>query len=213
MPTAQEIQAQQGTRLSETNPWDSYAAEIGSSVSPDMAAAVAEYATKRYSDGPSSSQAQEELAMRKEFNNEVAREYQWATPDEYQNVEERIGKILHSSEFITLLRKAGLQCHYVQHFHVDKVILVVVKNGNLENVCWVQKGFMPELSILNFDDHGVPLAERRRGWRTVILQMTLKGVITEDLANKTFGKPKLTAAFGRYSATLQGFRNRSVEVI
>lgn len=213
MPTLQEIQAQQGTRLEKTNPWDSYASEIGSSVSPAMAAAVAEYANKRYVDGPSSSQAQEELAMRKEWNDETAREYQWATPDEYQNVEERTGKVLHSSEFITKLRKHGIKCHYVQHIHDDKAILVVIRNGERENACWVQKGYMPELSILNFDDHGVPLAERRRGWRTCLLQLILKNIITENDAHRVFGKPKLTAAYGRYNSTLQAFRSRTSEVV
>jgi predicted molibdopterin-dependent oxidoreductase YjgC len=60
---------------------------------------------------------------------------------------------------------------------------------------------------MNFDDHGVPLAERRRGWRTVLLQAILKGVITEEKANKEFGKPRQDAAFDRYNGLLKAFRD------
>jgi hypothetical protein len=66
---------------------------------------------------------------------------------------------------------------------------------------------MPELSIMNFDEHGVPLAERMRGWRTCLLQLILKSAITEEKADEIFGSPKTTAAFHRYNSTLQGFRN------
>jgi hypothetical protein len=71
----------------------------------------------------------------------------------------------------------------------------------------VQIGQMPELSIMNFDDHGVPTNERRRGWRTCLLQMILKGLISEEKANEVFGKPKTIQAFHRYNAMLLAFRN------
>lgn len=207
-PTAQDIQKQQGTRLNEAAPWQTYAAEMGQNLSPELAAEVAQYAQSRYADTKPSSQSSEELARLREGNEEVAREYQWATPDEYQNVEERTGKVMRHDEFITLLRKAGVSCWYTTHVHADKLVLLTARDGGPREVAaWVAFGFMPELSILNFDDKGAPLAERRRGWRTVLLQLILKGVISEDKANKIFGKPKLTASFARYNSTLQAFRN------
>lgn len=209
-PTPQEIQATQGTRLSEIAPWESYDRELtGQRVSPELAAEIAEYAKKRYQDAPVDSQTQEILAENREINQGIAREYQWANPEEYANQEERIGRVIHSSELITLLRKAGITCFYRQHPHPDKATLLVsIKGKPLEAGCWVQLGHMPELSIMNFDEYGAPLAEKRRGWRTVLLQLILKGVITEEKANLMFGKPKINQAYARYNSTLQGWRQR-----
>ena len=60
---------------------------------------------------------------------------------------------------------------------------------------------------MNFDDHGVPLDEAFRGWRTGLLQLILKSVITEKQAIEIFGRPKATRSFHRYNALLQNFRN------
>ena len=208
-PDIREIQKSQGTRLSSTAPWESYANEMDVNMSPQLAKQVAEYAEKRYQDGPVDSQTQEALAQSKEINNAIAKEYQWLTPEEYSDYEARIGKVISHSEFITRLRSAGICCHYRQHFHHDKAVLYISKDGlqEAELGAWVQIGQMPELSLMNFDDHGVPLAERRRGWRTVLLQLILKGLITEEKANKIFGKPRNDPAFARYNGMLQAFRN------
>lgn len=207
-PDINEIQKHQGTRLSSTAPWESYASEMDVNMTPQLAKQVAEYAEKRH-DGPVDSQTQEALAQSKEINNAIAKDYQWLTPEEYSDYEARIGKVISHAEFITRLRNSGIHCHYKQHIHPDKAVLYISKDGiqEAELGAWVQIGQMPELSLMNFDDHGVPLAERRRGWRTVLLQIILKGFITEEKANKIFGKPRNDAAFTRYNSTLQAFRN------
>ena len=204
------MQATQGTRLQETAPWESYDSELtGQKISPELAAQIAEYAQKRYQDAPVSSQTQEVLAESREINQGIAQGYQWVTPEEYANQEERVGRVMHSSELITLLRKAGVVCFYRQHPHPDKATLLISINDNpLQVGCWVQLGNMPELSMFNFDQYGAPLAEKRRGWRTVLLQLILKGALTEEKANSVFGKPKITQAYARYNMILQGWRQR-----
>jgi hypothetical protein len=211
-PTMQEIMAQQGTRNSSVAPWESYGAEMGDHFSKDLAEAVADYAERRYEEYETSSQNQELLAEQREYSNELSKQYQWITPEEYEDLEPRIGQVISHSELITRLRKAGIKCWYTQHPHADKAVLHVNRKGvydpdGAEIACWVQIGQMPELSIMNFDEHGVPLAERRRGWRTVLLQMILKGLISETKANQVFGNPKMVGAFRRYNSLLQAFRN------
>ena len=216
MPTAQEIQATQGTRLSTENPWDSYSNELtGPSMTPELAAEVAAYAEKRYTDAPVSSQTQEVLAESREINEEIAKQYQWLQPGDYADVEARIGKVMDHAELITKLRSIGIVCHYKQHPHPDKVVLYWQPKGvqDAEVACWAQYGKMPELSIMNFDQHGAPLAERRRGWRTCALQIILKGIITEEQADKLFGKPRQDAAYARYNSTLQSFRNAGSKLV
>ena len=212
MPTQQEIQATQGTRLQETAPWESYDSELtGQKISPELAAQIAEYAQKRYQDAPVSSQTQEVLAESREINQGIAQGYQWVTPEEYANEEARIGHVIHSSEFITKLRKCGVACWYRQHPHLDKATLLVSVNGGpLQVGAWVQLGNMPELSMMNFDQYGAPLAEKRRGWRTVTMQLIMKGMLSERKADKIFGKPGDSTEFSRYKMTLHGWRNREL---
>lgn len=192
----------------DINPWDAYAAEMIEKLDPNMEAAIAAYAEHMYEEDATSAQNKEELARQREINQEVAKEYQWLTPDEYADVEARVGIPMNHAELISLLRKAGIQCYYRAHVHPDKVSLLVVdKQGQFDNACWATYGYMPELSMMNFDHHGAPLAERRRGWRTVLLQLILKGYLTEEKANKVFGKPDVTPQYHRYNSILQSFRN------
>lgn len=211
MPTTQEIAATQGTRLSEKAPWETYESEMDVKMSKELAAAVAEYAERRYESDQTSNQNKEALAEERELSEMVAKEHQWLKPEEYEDLEARIGTVMSHAEFITKLRSAGVQCHYRQHVHADKAVLYVqppkFPGADYEKSCWVQVGLMPELSIMNFDDHGAPLAERRRGWRTCLLQVILAGFLTEEKANKVFGRPKESFQYHRYNSTLQSFRN------
>lgn len=214
-PTIQEIQQQQGTRLSNTAPWDSYDSELsGPKMTPELAAEVAAYAEKHYKDAPISSETQEVLAENKEINEDIAKQYQWLNPKDYADVEARIGRVMAHSEFITLLNKTGVKFFYRQHPHKDKLTLLWQPNcqSDLQVACWVQYGQMPELSIMNFDQYGAPLAERRRGWRTPLLQIILQGIITEEKANEIFGLPRQDKAFDRYNSLLYGIRNNKIAV-
>ena len=210
----QAVYAGQGTRLSERAPWETWDEEWEESIPEALADEIKEYSEHRYNDAQSSNESKEVLAQMKEENDELSEQYQWLNKAEYDDEKAREGRVMAHSEFITLLRKAGVQCFYRQHVHTDKAVLYFVDSqGTEQKGPWVQKGYCPELSIMNFDAHGVPLAERRRGWRTPLLQLILASAITEEKADKVFGKPKLTAAYSRYNATLHAFRNRNTEKI
>jgi hypothetical protein len=182
-------------------------------MSPELEAAVDEYAERRYEDGESSNQNKEELHRQRENNQEIAKEYQWLSEEEYKDHGPRIGKLMSHADLITKLRKAGIRCHYRQHLHDDKATLYVIHQGEEKFAAWVQiNGLMPEYEFVNFDDKGVVVNTRRRGWRTVLLQMILKGFITEELAQKVFG-PAQGPASNRYNATLYAIRNREAKVV
>jgi cupin superfamily acireductone dioxygenase involved in methionine salvage len=204
----------QGTRLSERAPWETWDEEWEESIPEDLADEIKHYSENRYEEAQSSSESKEILAQMKEENDELAEQYQWLKKNEYDDEKAREGRVMTHADFITLLRKAGVQCFYRQHVHADKAVLWFVDKQGIENKGpWVQMGYHPELSIMNFDAHGAPLAERRRGWRTPLLQLILAGAVTEEKADEIFGKPKLTAAYSRYNAALYAFRNRNVEKI
>lgn len=203
--TPEEIAKSQGTRNSERPRWENYMQDT-EVLSPELQVQVDEYATRHHDS--TSNQNKEELARWREGNEAVSKEYQWVHPDEYANEGERVGIKMHSSDFIKRLQSTGLKCWYRAHPQPRKITLVIHLPGEEPKVgCWAQFGFMPELSIMRFDDHGIPLDEKYRGWRTCLLQLILHSAISEKVANEIFGKPKTTPAFHRYNMTLQSFRN------
>lgn len=198
----------QGTRTSDIAPWESYDSEMEVKMSPKLAQEVADYAERRHDVKPSN-QSLEELHRQKEINTELSEQYQFLKPEEYEHIAPRIGQVMHPHTFLNKLRRAGIQCWFKDHPHADKKILLVKRNPglDLEVGCWIQYGIMPEYSIMRFDDHGIPLDERRRGWRTCLLQLILKEAITEEKANKVFGHAEGPASV-RFLSMLHAFRNR-----
>ena len=174
-----------------------------------LTAAIEEYA-QRVSDAAPTAQTDEELCRLQEQNEHAAKEYQWVTPSEYADAGARIGKVKGVATFITELQRAGMNCWYRRHPHKDKLTLVAVnpRSQEAEVACWVQFGYMPELSLFRFDDHGIPTTEKWRGWRTCLLQILLKTYISLEKAEDIFGKAPTTPEFHRYNRTLQSFRNQ-----
>lgn len=215
--SVEEIMKQQGTRLDETPPWMSYAAELEEKLSPELEAAVEEYSQRRYDEDRTSSQNKEELCRQREINEDVAKQYQWIHPSEYADEGPRIGRVMTHEEFIGKLRQhcKEHQWFYRDHPQPRKVTLLYsdpYANQEPQVACWAQAGFMPEYSFMRFDDHGVPLDERRRGWRTCLLQLILKGLVTEETATKVFGAATGPAS-ERFNSLLYEWRNRRVEVV
>ena len=206
LATEEEIKKSQGTRNSEENPWETYTKEMEQE-DPAMLAAIQEYAS-RVSEAKPSSETEDSYLERKENNDKNSQQYQWLSPEEYADEGERMGQVMHSSSFILKLLRAGVNCWYRQHPQEGKITLIVQREDLEPEVgCWVQVGFMPELSVMKFDDHGIPLDEKFRGWRTALLQLILKSAISEEKADEVFGSPDTTPAFHRYNSTLQMFRN------
>lgn len=208
-PTLQEIMASQGTRLQDLPPWMTYGKSLEEKLDSKLEEEVKKYSEKRHV--KSSSQNEEELYRQRELSNEMAKQYQWLHPSEYADEGPRIGKIRHSSEFINLLRNNNhrLKFWYRDHPQPSKVTLLWDVDGitKPEVACWVQEGYMPEYSIMRFDEHGVPTVEKYRGWRTCLLQMILKGIISEDWTNRVFDYAHGPAS-ERYLSTLYHFRNQ-----
>lgn len=204
-PTLQEVLKTQGTRLQDLPPWMTYNASFEEKLDPKLEEEVKRYSEKRHE--KSSTQNEEELCRQKELSQETAKQYQWIHPSEYADEGPRIGKIIHSSEFINRLRKnEKVQFWYRDHPQPGKVTLLWSKGFLPEVACWAQLGFMPEYSIMRFDEHGIPTTEKYRGWRTCLLQMIIKQIISEDWANRAFGYAQGPAS-DRYLHTLYDVRN------
>jgi hypothetical protein len=206
--TDEQVARSQGTRKSEKAPWETYNEQLTETLDPELEAAIAEFASHD-PHGHTDSQTQEELCRIKEENDNLARDYQWLSPDEYEDETARIGRIMHSSELIKkLTEECRLNARYKSHPQPKRITLLVDSTQGIKGMevaCWVQFGYMPEFSICNFDDHGVVLQEAYRGWRTVLLQLLVKHMIDEETVNRVFGEA-VGPASRKYHQIMQGFR-------
>jgi hypothetical protein len=187
--------------------WETFADEIVGKDDPALAKEVEEYSKHRH-EGPSSQQNQEELARWKEGNEAVAKEYQFLKPSDYANESARIGRVMSHEEFIRILRnKLHLRCFYREMGHPQKIALWVSKSDCLpyESAGWVARGLTTELSIMRFDEHGVPLDEKFRGWRTVLMNLVMKGFLKEHEVRRVFGRA-VGSASEKYNQFMQQFR-------
>ena len=210
--TPEQIQAMQGTRKSEKAPWETYNDQMTERLDPELEAAIAEFASHD-PHGHTDSQTDEELCRVKEENDNLARDYQWLNPGEYEDEKARIGLIMHSSELIKkLTEECGISARYRPHPQPKRITLLVDTSQGIKGMevaCWVQFGYMPEYSICNFDDHGVVLQEAYRGWRTVLLQLLVKHMIDEETINRVFGEAVGPAA-RKYLELVRAFRGLKV---
>lgn len=197
----------QGTRLDDAPPWETYGAEITEKLPKKLAAEVEEYSKRQFDIKPSN-QNLEELARQREMSKDMVKHHQFLKPEEYADMDPRIGRVMHSSVFINKLRtECHLDCWYTQHPHHDKAVLIVNRRGiEREIACWVQQGFMVEYEMVRFDRNDLPVDSKRRGWRTCILQMIQKGMLTEEQVIKVFGKATGPVS-KRYNSTLYELRN------
>ena len=189
--------------------WETYADELIGKDTPEMEAAVAEYAKNRHEG--TSSETEETLAELKEENSAMVKEFQWITPEEYADIGPRIGRIYSYEQFINLLRdKCKLKCFYREMGNSQKLALWVQKNECTEPelACWVQRPYMIEYEVVKFDDKNLPLDSRYRGWRTCLLEMCMKKMLTEEKINKVFGRAHGPASV-RYNRTLHSIRKNA----
>jgi hypothetical protein len=183
-----EIEQLQGTRLSDKPQWESYQDEMETKLSPELEEQVKRYQERVHE---RNRVAEEELARQKELSDAASEQYRWVTKEEYEEIEPRIGHIMHSTVFLGKLKKLGLPVWYAEHPLKGRYKLVLEKGqGTFEpsSIAWVQSGFMPEYSIMRFDEHDVPLDERMRGWRTILMQILLKRLLTEEQIISEFGR-------------------------
>lgn len=188
--------------------FDTYGDDILGKDTPEMEKAVEEYSLRRHEG--SSEQNREELARWQEENYEMVSEYRFLDPKEYKDIKPRIGRILGYDEFISILRNdCGLTCFYREMGHPQKLALWVKRSSispDAECACWIQRPFMIEYEVPSFDSKDLPTGTRFRGWRTCLLQMRIKDMITEERINKVFGQATGPAS-ARYLRTMQSLRN------
>jgi hypothetical protein len=116
-------------------------------------------------------------------------------------------KPIHTREFVKKLRDNGIKCFTVDNGLQGTVALWAARGQQMVYVCYLQIPAMYEWSVLRLDSHNLPAGERYRGWRTVLAQLIVKEILTEEKAHEIFGRPIGGIVSSRYRRTLWNFRN------
>jgi hypothetical protein len=122
----------------------------------------------------------------------------WAHQLDYMNDEARMG---HWMDHVELVRRLDWICKDLLfipgNFKGDLSLYKIYgrKQPELDNrdfsyLMYVPTDYtMPEASLIEFNNMLVPVREKKRGWRTVLLRLIKSRIITEDDCKWAFGEP------------------------
>lgn len=141
---------------------------------------------------------EEHTARLREINNNshAVKAQRWAHQDDYRDDRARIGRALPSGEFLAHIQRLIPELYMTDGRIVGDVALYRVYpqpqerlNGrDFEYLFYCPTGNIPEYSIYEFDTvRDVPIRERIRGWRTVLLRLIRCGLLTEETCDREFG--------------------------
>lgn len=102
--------------------------------------------------------------------------------------EKRLGRVMHSNEFLARLKKILPNVVVGPGAVNDDLSIYRVFGEQVDFVCYTNQGYLPEFSIVEFNKDKQPIHERR-GWRTVLLRIIKFGLLTEKQVEKEFGRP------------------------
>ena len=153
----------------------------------------------------------ESFAAEREQSIQMAKAYAMEEQDLLANEKARRVNPIGTRIFVDRLRKMGVKCFTVDNGLAGTVALWAAKPGSdyVVYVCYLQVPAMFEWSVLRFDQWGPPNGEKFRGWRTVLVQLVEKEILTEKEIHQEFGKPTLSEVSRRYRRSLWFVRNKA----
>lgn len=148
-----------------------------------------------------------------EENANAVRGSRWKNQAELAHWGSRFVNFMSMGELLRKLNKVGELAGF-RAFYNDfsrgglRGINLVNRWGSQKKfLCAAQNGWMPEFSIMRFDEHFLPQNEQYRGWRTVLLRLIDNGFATEEQVHQIFGKPTDGIGSRRYREELFATRN------
>jgi hypothetical protein len=160
--------------------------------------------------------AKETFAYDKETSDNMVREYQIEDQEQLIDFKARNVNIRSSKELILTLREAGVPCVAIYNGWPGQAGLwafVPTNHGpDVRYITYIQIPAMIEWDVLRLDEHFLPAGLDYRGWRSVLVELVKKGVMTEERMHEVFGKPTDSIVSRKYRRSLYEFRHRKVHV-
>ena len=148
-------------------------------------------------------------------SSEAVRRQQWEHQEDYQNDAARIGRPMHHSDLIAKLTRLVPSLYITEgNIKGDLAVFRVypqpqprLEGRSFEYLFYMPIGLMPEFSIYEFNERNIPVREKMRGWRTVLLRLIKSKLLTEDQCHEAFGRAEGPGAIV-YLRKLYEFRNQ-----
>jgi hypothetical protein len=183
----------------------------GYKVDPKLAEEIRAHEARVVESVPSS-ESQEQIAEAREINTDSVKDYKLPDQKILEDEAPRRGQRMNHLQFIEKLRAAGVRCWYNTEPFRGLIGLRAIAPGyeqlGLRFICGVKLGWTTEYDTFHFDERGLPLNKKTVGWRSVILQLIAKKILTEEKAHRIFGKPRENTASSLYRKTLWEMRNQ-----
>lgn len=195
------------------------------------AKAILKYGTPRWVSHPQEFRAwalECYLKDKEESCRQVA-EYRMEEQETFRDHKARMIRTIGTRNFIAKLRENGVHCFTYQVPPTDQTPREMLNTVGLwaevpternigheyqgrkhQYICYMDIPTMYEWSVLRTDVHDMPIGEAFRGWRTVLSQLILKKVLTEEKAHEIFGSP-YGATSRVYRRTLYNLRNGRIK--
>lgn len=152
----------------------------------------------------------ESFQAAKEESDKQVSDYKMEHQDLLMNAKARKVNAMGTRDFIQKLRKNGVRCFTIDNGFPPQTVALWATRPNgpkPDYICYLQIPAMYEWSVLKVDRHGLPAGEDFRGWRTVLVQLITKGILTEQRAHEIFGRPTDSETSMIYRESLFFIRN------
>lgn len=152
------------------------------------------------------------------YSSEAVKAQRWANQELYKNDAARVGRAMHHSDFIRVLTHLVPDL-YITEGRIEGDLAVFRTYGQpqprldgrtFEYLFYCPTGIIPEFSQYEFDEvRDIPIREKRRGWRTILLRLIRTGLLSEDIVSKVFGRAEGPAA-EIYNLKLKQYRDSKI---
>jgi hypothetical protein len=158
----------------------------------------------------------EHVWSQREKNYVAATAQRWAHQDDYRNDAARVGNLMSHSDLICRLRRLIPDLYFTEGRIIGDLAVYRTYggpqtrlNGNsFEYLFYMPTGLMPEFSLYEFSERDVPVKEKQRGWRTILLRLIRTGLLTEEKCREEFGEA-VGAGSTVWHRKLWEFRNKT----
>lgn len=134
------------------------------------------------------------------LSSHAVRKQRWEDQEEYRKDSARVGHRMHHTEFLRRIEKYVPNLYVIEGGVVGDLGIYLtypvpqsrLDGRDFEYLTYIHEGVSNEFSTYEFNnDKDVPIREKwngGRGWRTVLLKMIKKDLLTEEQAIREFGQ-------------------------
>jgi hypothetical protein len=141
----------------------------------------------------------EHTARLREINNnsEAVQRQRWAHQDDYRDDAARVGHVRPSGEFLGAVLRLVPSLYLTDGRIVGDVAIFRtypcpqphLDGRDFEYLFYCPTGLLTEYSLYEFEPtRDIPVREKLRGWRTVLLRLIKSGLLTEEECDREFGR-------------------------